>query len=221
MVEVTSTDAVLGVLNDYLGTIVSRSIVQSAANACALDGAAISAAQGGQYLHAVDAGLNAFIVDPALAEECRGRLRALVGEADAAEDHAEAPSRLSIDILQEYDVVTARNHVKRMCEDLGFSIAEQVKIATAVSELARNIVQYVGTGRIELETIAVPHQGVEIRAIDAGPGIANIDEIISGNYTSKTGMGVGLLGTRRIMDEFRIESEQGGGTRVFARKYVA
>jgi serine/threonine-protein kinase RsbT len=215
----TSTDDVLGILNDYLGTIVSRSIVQTAANTCALAGNDIPAAQREMYIAAVDSGVNAFIAIPMQKQECRERLRALIGAPSP--DEPDSYARLIIEILHEFDVVTARNHVKQLCQNLGFSIAEQVKVATAVSELARNIVQYVGSGRIELDTVTLPHPGIEIRAIDEGPGISNIDEIIAGNYSSKTGMGVGLLGTRRIMDEFRIESTPDRGTRVYARKYVA
>ena len=215
----TTTDAVMTVLNDYLGTIVSRSIAHTAANSCAQEGTHIPASQSSAYLAALNAGVQAFVADPALAEECRSRLRATMGAADPMPT-AEAPSQQTVQILQEYDVVTARNHVKTLCDQLGFSIAEQVKIATAVSELARNIVIYVGSGRIEIESISSPKPGVEVRAIDNGPGISNLDEIVSGNYTSKTGMGVGLLGTKRIMDEFEITSDS-GGTRVLARKYVS
>jgi serine/threonine-protein kinase RsbT len=216
----TTTDAVLTVLSDYLGTIVSRSIVQTASKSCALDGSDIPTSQSVQYLHALDAGIHAFISDPPSAEECRERLRSALGASIPARSD-DSPSKLSVDITQEYDVVTARNHVKTLCQDLGFSIAEQVKIATAVSELARNIVLYVGEGRIEIETVSIPRKGVEVRAIDDGPGIPNIDEIVAGEYNSKTGMGVGLLGTQRIMDEFHVESGPGIGTRVHARKYLS
>jgi serine/threonine-protein kinase RsbT len=215
----TTTDAVMTVLNDYLGTIVSRSIAHTAANSCALHGTYIPASQSAAYLAALNAGVQAFVADPVKAEECRSRLQVTVG-APAPKPTAESPSQMSVEILQEYDIVTARNHVKLLCDQLGFSIAEQVKIATAVSELARNIVQYVGVGRIEIESVSIPRAGVEVRAIDNGSGIPNVGEIIAGNYTSKTGMGVGLLGTKRIMDEFEITSDS-RGTRVLARKYVS
>ena len=213
----TTTDAVMTVLNDYLGTIVSRSIAHTAANSCALEGTHIPASQSSAYLAALNAGVQAFVADPALAEECRSRLRATMGAADPMPT-AEAPSQQTVQILQEYDVVTARNHVKTLCDQLGFSIAEQVKIATAVSELARNIVFYAGKGAIELRSVRDDRgsTNLQITAIDQGPGIdaKKLQEIWGGTYKSQRGMGKGLVAVKKLVDEFNLDTAPGRGTTV-------
>lgn len=120
----------------------------------------------------------------------------------------------------EHDVVEVRGAALELARRVGFDQVDAVKVATIVSELARNIVQYAGLGAVRLEELAVPRAGVEIVADDEGPGIRNVDEILSGNYRSRTGMGLGLRGSQRLADEFRIEARRQGGTRVVARKYV-
>ena len=165
--------------------------------------------------------MQAFVAEPTQQRECSSRLRSLLESNGFLLASATASStRMTVEINEEYDIVTARNHAKTICDDLGFSASEQVKIATVVSELARNIHAYVGRGRIELEIVGSPRPGIEIRATDSGNGIPNIDEILAGKYRSRTGMGVGLLGTQRLMDEFSINSGPGRGTRLVVRKYV-
>ena len=217
----TSTTDITTVLNEYVGTIVARSIVNGAANACGVDLGALSASQIPCYLRALDNGVQAFVVEPARQRECSARLRALMESSGFAADPGTAVlSRQMIEIGQEIDIVTARNHARTMCDNLGFSPSEQIKIATVVSELARNIVLYVGAGRIEIEAVNLPRRGVEIRSVDQGSGIPNIDEVLSGKYRSKTGMGVGLLGTKRLMDEFAIDTSPALGTKLVVRKYL-
>jgi serine/threonine-protein kinase RsbT len=98
----------------------------------------------------------------------------------------------------------------------------RTKIVTAVSELARNQFAYArGTGQITLRPLTLPRAGIEIDAKDEGPGIANLDEIMAGRYKSPRGMGVGLRGTKALMDEFTIMASVGAGTHVVARKYAA
>lgn len=216
----TPTATVTNVLNDYVGSLVARSIVNGAAMASGVDPEAMNSAQVQTFLRALDAGVLAFVHEPHKQHECTARLRSAL-EAHGAQPHVAAQSqRLVVEVNEEYDIVTARNHTKTLCDEIGFSASEQVKIATVVSELARNIVLYVGRGRIELEIVSVPRQGIEIRAIDQGGGIPNLEEVLSGKYRSKTGMGVGLLGTKRLMDEFEIDSAPGRGTRLRVRKYL-
>jgi len=216
----TPSANVTSVLNDYVGTIVARSIVSGASSASGIDPDAMNPAQIPMFLRALDAGINAFVQEPLKQQECATRLRSILEAQGAHPDHATHSHRLVVDINEEYDIVTARNHTKTLCDDVGFTASEQVKIATVVSELARNIVLYVGRGRIELEIVNTPRRGIEIRSIDQGNGIPNVDEVLSGKYRSKTGMGVGLLGTKRLMDEFAIDSGPARGTRLTVRKYV-
>jgi serine/threonine-protein kinase RsbT len=209
------------VLNEYVGTIVARSIVSGAANACGVDPLELSPMQIPCLLQALDNGVQAFVAEPTRQRECSARLRSLMESNGYLLANATATStRMVVDINEEFDIVTARNHTKTICDDLGFGASEQVKIATVVSELARNIHAYVGRGRIELEIVTTPRRGIEIRAIDQGNGIPNVEEILSGRYRSRTGMGVGLLGTKRLMDEFTIDTGPGRGTRLVVRKYV-
>jgi signal transduction histidine kinase len=118
-------------------------------------------------------------------------------------------------IAFERDVVVARQQVRRIAELAGFDHQDQTRIATSVSELARNAFQYAGGGRVEVQGDLTPRQTALVVTVrDNGPGIANLSEILEGRYTSRTGMGKGLVGTRRLMDGFSISSTPGEGTSV-------
>lgn len=130
------------------------------------------------------------------------------------------PEALDILITVEGDIVRARGAGRDMCRDLGLSEINQVKVATAISELARNIFNYAKTGSISLRRLGPPRPGIEIVATDKGPGIPDIKLVLSGAYKSRTGMGKGLLGARRLVDFFEIDSGPEQGTRVVLRKFV-
>lgn len=125
-----------------------------------------------------------------------------------------------IQINREPDIVSARATARDFCVRAGFRASMQIQVATAASELARNIVQYAGCGEMRITLIKTPKPGVEITAIDEGPGIAELDKILSGQYKSRTGMGLGLLGTKRMMDFFNIANLPSRGTEVTIRKFV-
>ncbi|MBW2533183.1 MAG: ATP-binding protein, partial [Deltaproteobacteria bacterium] len=114
-----------------------------------------------------------------------------------------------IPVNEERDIVTARNSGRALCAEVGFGMTDQVKVATAISELARNIVLYAGSGRIELREITADAKGIEIVARDDGPGIDNLDVVLAGAHRSKKGLGLGLLGTKRLMDYFDVETGPG------------
>jgi len=120
---------------------------------------------------------------------------------------------LSVRIRHEHDIVGARRRARQIAEALGFDGPEQTRIATAVSELARNAFRYGGGGSVDyaIEGALAP-QVLLIRISDSGPGIANLDVILSGRYESPTGMGLGIVGARRLMDAFDITSGPGGTT---------
>jgi serine/threonine-protein kinase RsbT len=130
------------------------------------------------------------------------------------------PESLDIAIKVEGDIVRARGAGRDMCRDLGLSEINQVKVATAISELARNIFHYAQTGNITLRRLSGPRIGIEVIATDQGPGIPDLKLVMSGAYKSKTGMGKGLLGTKRLVDYFEVDSAPDRGTRVTLRKYV-
>jgi signal transduction histidine kinase/CheY-like chemotaxis protein len=122
---------------------------------------------------------------------------------------------VTVPIENEGDVVAVRQRAHRVAELLGFDRQDQTRIATAVSELARNAFGYAGGGRAEfaLDATTVPQRFV-VRICDQGPGIANLQTILDGQYRSASGMGLGLVGARRLMDTFRLDSKPGKGTTV-------
>jgi serine/threonine-protein kinase RsbT len=130
------------------------------------------------------------------------------------------PESLEIAINVEGDIVRARGAGRDMCRELGLSEINQVKVATAISELARNIFHYAKTGTITLRRLGTPRAGLEIVAVDKGPGIPDLKLVLSGSYKSRTGMGKGLLGARRLVDFFEVDTAPDRGTRVVLRKFV-
>lgn len=117
------------------------------------------------------------------------------------------------------DVVAARQRARQVAEQVGMEGQDLVRFATAVSEMARNAVRYAGGGRIEFDVDGPPGaQAMVARITDTGPGIPHLDEVLSGAYVSETGMGVGIVGTRRLMDRFDLRSAPGAGTVVVMAK---
>ncbi len=129
--------------------------------------------------------------------------------------YLQKPVHLSVRSLQ--DVVVARRKALNLATLIGFPTPEATKVAVVVSELARNIIHYAEEGTLALTP---REEGIVIEAQDRGPGIANLDAVLSGQYTSEHGMGVGLTGSRRMMDEFEISTELGKGTAVKATKWL-
>ena len=119
-------------------------------------------------------------------------------------------SLVKINLRFEQDVVLARQRAREIAELLGFDHSEQIRLATAASEMARNAFRYARSGQVEfLLDRGTPHK-LTIRISDAGPGIANLDEIFNGRYRSSTGLGRGIVGTRRLMDFFDIQTDTSG-----------
>jgi serine/threonine-protein kinase RsbT len=127
-------------------------------------------------------------------------------------------TRLSIS--GEIDLVRARQEVRVQAQAIGLSLVDQTRITTAVSELIRNMVKYAGGGTIEMETIRNGvRTGLRIICHDKGPGIPNIEMAMKEGYSTSNGLGLGLPGTKRLVDEFDIWSEVGKGTRVTISKW--
>lgn len=126
----------------------------------------------------------------------------------------------SIFIRSEADIVRVRDRIRLVAREFGFDNVTQIKLTTAVSELTRNIYEYARTGSITVSVIEHDGQrGMEIIAEDSGPGISDLDNILSGRFQSKTGLGKGITGSQRLMDDFKIRSSPGSGTRVEAVKW--
>ena len=123
-------------------------------------------------------------------------------------------------ITCDLDIVKARQRGREAAAALGFSSVDQAFVATAISELARNIVLYAGRGEILLRAENHVKSGacLTVEARDSGPGIRNLHRALQGGYSTSGSLGLGLSGVRRLMDEMEIESEPGKGTTVVARK---
>jgi serine/threonine-protein kinase RsbT len=129
---------------------------------------------------------------------------------------------IRIKINQEYDIVTARQEVRKMAQLAGFSGSDLTIIATAVSELARNIISYAKQGEVTLSLLQESgRNGVQIVAQDDGPGILNIKEAMEDGFSTGNSLGLGLPGAKRLMDEFKIESDVGKGTQVTLKKWTS
>ncbi len=127
---------------------------------------------------------------------------------------------VSVPIRSDLDILSARQQGRQMTAGIGFSNVDQVATATAISELARNIVQYARTGEIVLSLVQQEgKRGIMIVARDQGPGIADLDLVLQGGYSSSGSLGLGISGTRRLMDDFEIASEVGKGTTVTVCKW--
>jgi serine/threonine-protein kinase RsbT len=127
---------------------------------------------------------------------------------------------IAVHINGDTDIVAARQKGRVLAATLGFSSSELTLIATAISELARNIVLYAKQGEIVLRVLERGEQrGVMVRACDQGPGIPDIRRALQGGFSTSRSLGLGLPGVRRLMDEFEIESRVGYGTTVTARKW--
>jgi serine/threonine-protein kinase RsbT len=118
-------------------------------------------------------------------------------------------------IRTDADVVTARQEARAMGAGLGFSSTDLTLLATAISEIARNITTYAGEGEVALRTLnSGGRRGVEVVATDNGPGIDDVELAMQDGYTTGNGLGLGLPGTRRLVDEFELDTTPGGGTKV-------
>ncbi|RYZ65255.1 MAG: anti-sigma regulatory factor [Proteobacteria bacterium] len=118
------------------------------------------------------------------------------------------------------DVVVTRQKVRAATITQGFSLIEQTKVITAASELARNTLDYGGGGEVIIELLEQSgKKGVRLSFVDRGPGIANMDLALTDGYTTGGGLGMGLTGARRLMNEFEIDSKVGEGTRVTVTKW--
>ena len=125
----------------------------------------------------------------------------------------------AISLQFEYDLVAARRSARQIAGLLGFGEQDQTRIATVASEIARNAFRYAGGGRIELGVdTSNGDPFLVMRVSDRGPGIRNVADVLSGRYESTSGMGIGLAGARRLMDELRVETAPGQGTTVTVRK---
>ncbi|ADE67332.1 MULTISPECIES: anti-sigma regulatory factor [Priestia] len=127
----------------------------------------------------------------------------------------------SVKIVTEWDIVAARQLGRNVSKELGFGTVDQARITTAISELARNIYLYAGKGQIYIEKLnRGGKNGLLVVATDEGPGIPDVRKVMEDGYSTSGGLGAGLPGVKRLMDEFDIETNVGEGTEIKAVKWL-
>ncbi|TFD95310.1 MULTISPECIES: anti-sigma regulatory factor [Jeotgalibacillus] len=126
-----------------------------------------------------------------------------------------------VTILNEWDIVAARQLGRNVAKELGFGTVDQARITTAISELARNIYLYAGQGQLCIDRLSENGKtGLRIIALDDGPGIPDIRKVMEDGFSTSGGLGAGLPGVRRLMDDFNIDSNPGEGTDIRATKWL-
>ena len=129
----------------------------------------------------------------------------------------------SLALENEHDIAVARNEVRQLASALGFRLIDQTRLATVTSELARNVVKYGGRGRLIAQSTQLTDGRGGLRLIfeDRGPGIADIAAAMRDGFSTGRGLGKGLPGSKRLVDEFQIESDVGRGTRVTVVRWIS
>jgi serine/threonine-protein kinase RsbT len=131
-----------------------------------------------------------------------------------------AGAEVRVAITSDEDVIAARVAGRRLAEEAGLEATDLTLLATAISEVARNITAYAGSGEIVVRQVeGRGRRGIEVVARDEGPGIDDLDAALQDGYTTGGGLGLGLPGARRLMDEFAIESVIGSGTTIVMKKW--
>ena len=127
---------------------------------------------------------------------------------------------IRVRIASDADMLPARANGRELALKLGFSRTDATLIATAISEIARNIVVHVGSGEMIMKSVREESRyGLIVIATDSGPGIADLDAALEHGYASRDGLGLGLPGARRLMDDFEVQSERGHGTTITMTKW--
>ncbi len=125
----------------------------------------------------------------------------------------------TIPVLSEPDIVVVRRRVRESAAQIGLGLVDQTKVVTAASELARNTLIYGGGGSMQLESLNGPRLGVRLTFSDNGPGIPDIELALRDGFTTGSGLGLGLGGTKRLVNEFEIDSKPGQGTKIVITRW--
>jgi len=161
-----------------------------------------------ELVAALQKSIRLFLVEPDLSRAARDLNKLSQTVATKC-----APCRVVI--ATEGDIITARMEARRICDEMGVKSFETQKVTTVVSELARNIISYATGGHMEIEPVDGTPRRIVIRATDEGPGIPHLAKVLSGDYQSRTGLGRGLMGTKRLAAVFDVATGV-GGTKVVA-----
>jgi serine/threonine-protein kinase RsbT len=196
-------DRIRALLERYVSPMIARPMLQRALKDRNLTAERFKRSDAHKICPLLQRGVSLFVSDA-------DRERALRELAEACNhiDNVAAPRQISI--TSEDDISVVRNEARRICEQVGAGSYTIQKVTTIVSELARNIVSYASSGTLEIVPITGQSQRIILRAADSGPGIPNLELVLSGRYRSKTGLGRGLLGTKRLADTFDVATGSTG-----------
>ena len=215
----SSIERVKEVLRSFISPIIAESMVKRSATRAGVNIRVLRNGDGSKLLHELEMGIKLYVPSKAQQVVCLRKLRDILFTDEKCAFSNVKPSLHTV--ATDDDLVNVRNKARQLAHDLGFPASMQSRIATAVSELARNILQYAGKGEISLMSVKkASRRGMEVIASDEGPGIDNLGEIFAGRYKSKTGMGLGLMGTKVLVDEFNIDTAPGQGTKVTIRTFL-
>ncbi len=196
----------LDIMTDYVSSINARSLVRRALEKCSGREGTITPENRNEVLACLRAASHLFVSRDQQAEMFE-RIEALFARRDALSGQGDEV----ITITHERDIVVARSRARAICESIGASPSATHKVATVVSELARNIVSYTRGGSIELRPRS-EQRSILVCARDAGPGIRDLDAILAGEYRSSTGLGLGIAGSKRLSSSFQIRTGHAGTT---------
>lgn len=205
-------DKIREILERYLSSVIVRSIIQRSLRERNLTPEQFRRGDTYKIYPLIRRGMALFISE-------RDREKALQELTELCDQTRPASGPCEIRITSENDISVVRNEARRVCEEAGAESYTIQKVTTIVSELARNIVSYANEGKLEIVPINNGRRRIIVRASDRGRGIPNIDLVLSGRYQSKTGLGRGLIGTKRLADDFDIKTGP-TGTLVVAEIHV-
>jgi serine/threonine-protein kinase RsbT len=202
-------ERISGVLRRYMTEPSVRAVVARADATTGTSRRGLEAAERPAFFAAIERAAAPFLV-PRQQALLRGELEFELALSIGASEEPAASAAESVAVRNEWDVSLARARARELVTALGGKSYDVVKAMTLVSELARNIVLYTPGGRIDFVPHAHPPPGLVVRALDTGSGIPNLDEVLSGRYRSKTGLGKGLIGARRLAHRFEIQTDASG-----------
>jgi serine/threonine-protein kinase RsbT len=234
------SEPLIRILTCYVSSPTAQSIVKLARQRANVTAVRLDRPRLAEMFAPIERNLRLFVVEPSKVAECCAAIQELIGgrsplaepssvrsgapasarspEPSSVRSGAPASARsfippLLVQIRVEDDIARARSEARDLASVMAFSVVGRTRLVTAVSELARNIVLYAREGQIELLPVASP-AGITVTASDRGPGIANLEQIMVGDYKSRLGMGLGLRGVKRLADRFEIHTAPGQGTTV-------
>ena len=196
-------DDIRALLERYLSPLIARPMLQKALRERNLTPERFKDGDAYKICPLLQRGMSLFV-----AEFDRDRAMRELSELCERTQPGAEPCQIRID--SENDISVVRNEARRICEEVGAGSYTIQKVTTIVSELARNIISYANRGTLEIVPITGQGRRIILRAADTGPGIPNLELVLSGRYRSKTGLGRGLLGTKRLSDHFDVATGAGG-----------